>query len=75
MEMVDTYGRLAKDQYLVPRQVDQPCRDIPGTTSLASMASPYSMKPNPFMSFTSVMVPVPSLKCAMTSSLVTASRI
>ena len=24
--MVDTYGRLAKDQYFVPRQVDQSCR-------------------------------------------------
>ena len=34
----------------------------PGTTSLASNASSYSMKPKPFMSLISVMFPVPSLK-------------
>jgi len=34
----------------------------PGTTSLASMASSYSMKPKPFMSLISLMVPAPSLK-------------
>lgn len=32
---------------------------LPGTISLASNASSYSMKPKPFMSLTSVMLPVP----------------
>ena len=44
---------------------------LPGTTSLASNASSYSMKPKPFMSLISVIVPVPSLKWFWMSSLVT----
>lgn len=32
---------------------------LPGTTSLASMASLYSMNPKPFMSLISVISPVP----------------
>jgi len=32
---------------------------LPGTTSRASMASLYSMKPKPFMSLISVISPVP----------------
>ena len=47
---------------------------LPGTTSRASMGSSYSMKPKPFMSLTSVMLPVPSLKWFWMSSLVTAVR-
>lgn len=44
---------------------------IPGTTSRASIASLYSMNPNPFMSLISVISPVPCvLKWASTSALV-----
>lgn len=44
---------------------------LPGTTSRASMASLYSMKPKPFMSLISVMSPVPwDAKWASTSALV-----
>ena len=46
-------------------------RSSPGTTSLASNASSYSMKPKPFMSLISVMFPVPSLKWVWMSSFVT----
>lgn len=46
-------------------------QSLPGTTSRASMASLYSMKPNPFMSLISVISPVPCVaKCASTSALV-----
>ena len=44
---------------------------LPGTTSRASMASLYSMKPKPFISLISVISPVPWVaKCASTSALV-----
>lgn len=47
------------------------CVAIPGTTSRASIASLYSMKPNPFMSLISVISPVPcDLKWVSTSALV-----
>lgn len=46
-------------------------RDLLGTTSRASMASSYSMKPKPFMSLTSAIVPFASLKWVWISSLVT----
>lgn len=47
--------------------------DLPGTTSLASMTSLYSMKPKPFMSLISVISPVPWVaKWASTSALVAA---
>jgi hypothetical protein len=46
-----------------------------GTTSRASIASLYSMKPNPFMSLISVISPVPWLaKWASTSALVAVDR-
>ena len=45
--------------------------DQPGTTSRASMASLYSMKPKPFMSLISMISPVPwVLKWFSTSALV-----
>lgn len=45
--------------------------DLPGTTSRASMGSLYSMKPKPFISFTSVISPVPWVaKWASISALV-----
>lgn len=48
-------------------------RNLPGTTSRASIASLYSMKPKPFMSLISVISPVPWVaKCCSTSALVTA---
>lgn len=44
---------------------------VPGTTSRASIASLYSMKPKPFMSLISVISPVPwVLKWFSTSALV-----
>jgi len=47
-------------------------KNLPGTTSLASIMSSYSMKPKPFMSLISLMVPAPWLeKCSSTSCLVT----
>lgn len=46
----------------------------PGTTSRASMGSSYSMKPNPFISLISWILPEASLKCSWISSLVTAVR-
>lgn len=49
----------------------QPC--LPGTTSRASIMSSYSMKPKPFMSLISVILPVPwAPKWLATSSLVAA---
>jgi hypothetical protein len=48
---------------------------LPGTTSLASIASSYSMKPKPFMSLISVIFPEPwLLKCSSTSCLVTVKK-
>jgi hypothetical protein len=45
--------------------------NVPGTTSRASMASLYSMKPKPFMSLISTISPVPWVaKWASTSALV-----
>lgn len=50
--------------------------NIPGTTSRASMASLYSMKPKPFISLISVISPVPWVaKWASTSCLVATARI
>lgn len=50
--------------------------DIPGTTSRASMASSYSMKPKPFISLISVILPEPwVLKCSSMSCLVTTSHL
>ena len=51
---------------------DQGRYDLRGTTSRASAASSYSTKPKPFMSLISLMVPGPSVKKLVTSSLVTA---
>lgn len=49
---------------------------LPGTTSRASMASSYSMKPKPFISLMSVILPDPwVLKWSSTSCLVTGSRL
>lgn len=50
--------------------------DLPGTTSRASMASSYSMKPKPFISLISVILPDPwVLKCSSISCLVTAGHV
>lgn len=46
--------------------------NLRGTTSRASAASSYSTKPKPFISLISLMVPGPSVKKLVTSSLVTA---
>jgi hypothetical protein len=55
---------------------DQPVGDIPGTTSRASMASSYSMKPKPFISLISVILPEPWVeKCSSISCLVTTSHL
>ena len=60
-----TYGKLsynASADVTRGRRMADGFGSSPGTTSLASNASSYSMKPKPFMSLISVMFPVPSLK-------------
>lgn len=51
-----TYEKLEKELASSMNVYDQ---DLPGTTSRASMASSYSMKPKPFISLISVILPDP----------------
>ena len=52
-------------------EVLQSIHDLRGTTSRASAASSYSRKPKPFIILISEMLPGPSWKCLVISSLVT----
>lgn len=75
--MVDEkHKRLAAEQFQSnPKQAENR-EDSPGTTSRASKASLYSMKPKPFMSLISVISPVPWVaKWASTSALVAVERV
>lgn len=58
-----------RSQLLEARKGEE--QSIPGTTSRASMASLYSMKPKPFINLISVISPVPWVeKWPSTSALV-----
>jgi hypothetical protein len=66
---VRTYGRLLS----ISEEIHEKSSvfHIPGTTSRASISSSYSMNPKPFISLTSLMVPLPCwAKCASTSAFV-----